>query len=64
MVVVLSRSKAKFDKLVEEKKLNIDMLHFISMDLSSVDDIRRAAIEANEWADGCADILVNNGERE
>lgn len=31
------------------------------MDLASVDDIKRAGVEANEWAGGCADILVNNG---
>ncbi len=40
----------------------MDKTHFIAIDLSSSDDIRRAAIEANEWAGGCADILVNNGE--
>lgn len=34
---------------------------FIPIDLSSTDDIRKAAIAANEWAGGCADILVNNG---
>lgn len=65
-VVVLSRSRAKFDKLIpvlEEKKLPTDKVHFISIDLSSTDDIRRAAVEANDWADGCADILINNGER-
>ena len=64
-VVVLARSRSKFDQLVpilKEKKLPVDKTHFISIDLSSTDDIRRAAIEANEWAGGCADILVNNGE--
>eukprot|EP00904_Undaria_pinnatifida_P009770 jgi/Undpi1/5923/HiC_scaffold_2.g01197.m1 len=62
-VVVLARSRAKFDKLLPilvEKKLPTDDLHFISIDLSSTDDIRRAAKDANEWAGGCADILVNN----
>lgn len=64
-VVVLSRSRSKFDKLIpsiEEKKLptSSDKLHFISMDLASVDDIKRAGVDANEWAGGCADILVNN----
>lgn len=63
--MVLARSRAKFDKLLPilvEKKLPTDDLHFISIDLSSTDDIRRAAKDANEWAGGCADILVNNGE--
>lgn len=65
-VVVLSRSRSKFDALlpiIKEKKLptSSDKLHFISMDLASVDDIKRAGVEANEWAGGCADILVNNG---
>ena len=65
--MVLSRSRSKFDKLIpsiEEKKLptSSDKLHFISMDLASVDDIKRAGVDANEWAGGCADILVNNGE--
>ncbi len=40
----------------------MDKTHFIAIDLSSSDDIRGAAVEANEWAGGCADILVNNGE--
>lgn len=64
-VVVLARSRAKYDKLLPilvEKKLPIDDLHFIAIDLSSTDDIRRAATEANDWAGGCADILVNNGK--
>lgn len=64
-VAVLARSRAKFDELVPvlaEKELPVDKTHFISIDLSSTDDIRRAAVEANEWAGGCADILVNNGE--
>ena len=63
--MVLARSRKKFDLLLpilEEKKLPVDKTHFISIDLSSTDDIKRAAIEANEWAGGCADILVNNGE--
>ena len=63
-VVVLARSRAKFSKflsLLVEKKLPTDGLHFIAVDLSSADDIRRAATEANDWAGGCADILVNNG---
>eukprot|EP00904_Undaria_pinnatifida_P012535 jgi/Undpi1/8411/HiC_scaffold_25.g10879.m1 len=62
-VVVLARSRAKFSKflsLLVEKKLPTDGLHFIAVDLSSADDIRRAAAEANGWAGGCADILVNN----
>ncbi|CAN0052132.1 unnamed protein product, partial [Laminaria digitata] len=62
-VVVLARSRGKFDKLVpilKAKKLSTEHLDFISIDLSSTDDIRRAAAEANEWAGGCADILVNN----
>lgn len=64
-MVVLARSRAKFDKLVpllQEKGLSTENLEFISIDLSSTDDIRRAAVDANEWAGGCADILVNNGE--
>lgn len=64
-VVVLARSRAKFDLLVpilQAKELSTKDLDFISIDLSSTDDIRRAAAEANEWAGGCADILVNNGE--
>ncbi|CAN0499382.1 unnamed protein product [Ectocarpus sp. 12 AP-2014] len=62
-VAVLARSRSKFDGLLpvlEEKKLPVDKTHFIPIDLSSTDDIRRAAIEANDWAGGCADILVNN----
>lgn len=64
-VAVLARSRSKFDQLLptlEEKKLPGDKTHFISIDLASTDDIRRSAIEANEWAGGCVDILVNNGE--
>lgn len=64
-MVVLARSRAKFDLLVpilQEKELSTKDLDFIAIDLSSTDDIRRAAAEANEWAGGCADILVNNGE--
>lgn len=64
-VVVLARSRAKFDVLVpilQQKGLSTKDLDFISIDLSSTDDIRRAAADANEWAGGCADILVNNGE--
>lgn len=64
-MVVLARSRAKFDLLVpilEAKELSTKDLDFIAIDLSSTDDIRRAAAEANEWAGGCADILVNNGE--
>ncbi|CBJ28017.1 conserved unknown protein [Ectocarpus siliculosus] len=62
-VAVLARSRSKFDGLLpvlEEKKLPVDKTHFIPIDLSSTDDIRRAAVEANDWAGGCADILVNN----
>ena len=64
-VAVLARNDSKFDELLptlEEKKLPVDKTHFIAIDLASTDDIRRAAIEANEWAGGCADILVNNGK--
>lgn len=64
-VAVLARSRSKFDKLIpilKEKELPVEKTHFIAIDLASTDDIRRAAIEANEWAGGCADILVNNGE--
>lgn len=64
-VAVLARSRSKYDKLVpllEERKLPVDKTTFISIDLSSTDAIRKATVEANEWAGGCADILVNNGE--
>lgn len=63
-VAVLARNDSKFDELLptlEEKKLPVDKTHFIAIDLASTDDVRRAAIGANEWAGGCADILVNNG---
>lgn len=59
---MLARSQAKFDKLVSEKGWPDEQVHFIAMDLANVDAIRKAAIEANEWAGGCADILVNNGK--
>lgn len=60
-MAVLARSKEKYDKLLKEKQWSGDNTTFISIDLSSVDDIQKAAVEANEWAGGCADILVNNG---
>ncbi|CAM9226933.1 unnamed protein product [Sphacelaria rigidula] len=59
-VAVLARSKAKYDKLLEEKGWDGSTTTFIPIDLASTDAIHQACVEANEWAGGCADILVNN----
>lgn len=61
-VVVMARSRGKYDKLMAEKEWSEENVHFIPIDMNNADDIKKAANAANDWAGGCADILISNGE--
>lgn len=59
----MARSKSKYDKLMSEHEdWSEETVHFVPIDLNNAEDIRNAANTANDWAGGCADILVNNGK--